>query len=222
MNDESFDELVEQMSRHHNPPPETPRDRMWERIDAERRSRGRVDRSEARASTGLNSGFWRLAAAAVAILAIGIAVGKMLPQDNGQPAPMAEVQPSITPGQEAPGSLLYEHTATRLFGQADALLTDFRATSCSGKNLEATHSWAGDMLLQTRLLLGTDLATDDPADRQLVNLLLDLEMVLAQIAGISNNNCARDMAWIREGIEERSTIDRLRLMSAGETIHKSL
>ena len=69
--------------------------------------------------------------------------------------------------------------------------------------------WAGGMLVQTRLLMGTPVA-DDPA---VLELLEDLELVLAQIVGISRDNCARDMAWIRSGLENRSTIDRLRRMS---------
>ena len=43
-------------------------------------------------------------------------------------------------------------------------------------------------------------------------------MVLAQIAGLSPEHCARDMAWIRRGLHDRATIDRLRMMSAGGRI----
>jgi hypothetical protein len=68
-------------------------------------------------------------------------------------------------------------------------------------------SWAGGMLLQTRLLMETPVGRD-PETRA---LLMDLELVLAQIAGISQNNCARDVAWIRDAMTEQATIDRLRL-----------
>jgi len=66
-------------------------------------------------------------------------------------------------------------------------------------------------LLQTRLLL------DAPATRdiELIGLLEDLELVLAQIVGLSRDNCARDVAWIKQGLQERSTLDRLRMMSDG-------
>ena len=33
MSDREFDELVDAMRENHNKPPETPRDRMWERIE---------------------------------------------------------------------------------------------------------------------------------------------------------------------------------------------
>ena len=238
MNDErseqEFKELVQQMSSQHNRPPETPRDRMWDRIDAERRQRRRVVRLDARVTSG--AGFWRLAAAAVAILAIGIAVGRIIPRDNGMPLPQAEAPsmdgngPAITAdaapasakNDQEPGRLLYEQTAARLFGQADVLLTDFRVTTCAATDREPSRSWAQEMLQQTRLLLGAAGGAEDAADKQLVDLLLDLEMVLVQISSISTSDCVRDVAWIREGIKERSTIDRLRLMSTGEAIHKSL
>jgi hypothetical protein len=55
-------------------------------------------------------------------------------------------------------------------------------------------------------------------DIEMNNLLEELELVLAQIVGLSRNNCARDMAWIRQGLQERSTIDRLRTVSAGKAI----
>ena len=46
----------------------------------------------------------------------------------------------------------------------------------------------------------------------------ELELVLAQIVGLSRDNCARDMAWIRDGLRDRATIDRLRTVSAGRPL----
>ena len=83
---------------------------------------------------------------------------------------------------------------------------------------ETVPNWAGGMLLQTRLLMGTSIAQDP----EMGALLLDLELVLAQIVGISKENCARDVAWIRDAMAENSTINRLRLMrptdAAGDAI----
>jgi hypothetical protein len=70
------------------------------------------------------------------------------------------------------------------------------------------------MLVQTRLLMDTSV-DEDPGMHA---LLQELEMVLAQIAGLSPEHCARDMAWIRRGLQDRATIDRLRMMSAGGRI----
>jgi len=65
------------------------------------------------------------------------------------------------------------------------------------------------MLVQSRVLMGSPVAVDSA-----VQVLLEgLELVLAQIVGLSRDHCARDMAWIRSGLENRATIDRLRRMS---------
>ena len=104
--------------------------------------------------------------------------------------------------------------ARDLFGRADFLLTDFKVRSCGTADLTEVPDWAGGMLVQTRLLMGTPAADD----LEMKNLLEDLEMVLAQIVGLSRENCAGDMAWIRQGLLERATIDRLRTVSAGSAI----
>ena len=105
--------------------------------------------------------------------------------------------------------------ATRdLFSRADFLLTDFKVRSCGKDDLAEVPVWAGGMLVQTRLLMDTSVAEDI----EMKNLLDELELVLAQIVGLSRDNCAGDMAWIRQGLQERDTIDRLRTVSAGSEI----
>ena len=169
MSDEQFEDLVDKMSQQHNPPPETPSDRMWERIDAERREIRQVVRPRFGRPVGLGSGFWRLAAAAVAVLAIGIAVGRVLPRNGGRPTPQAEAPGQLAPGKGGPvqggpeamiagtetgptpaadrsgpaGRLLYNQVAANLFGRAAALLTDIRTTSCADNDLDPVPGWLG-------------------------------------------------------------------------------
>jgi len=108
----------------------------------------------------------------------------------------------------------YRLAARDLFSRADFLLTDFKVRSCGKDDLSEVPAWAGGMLVQTRLLMDTDVAEDV----EMKILLDELELVLAQIVGLSRDNCARDMAWIRRGLQERDTIDRLRTVSAGSQI----
>jgi hypothetical protein len=146
-----------------------------------------------------------------------VLIGRTM-QDGGH-VPSGVPVPTHTAGTEVQGPGLhdpvaverdvYRLAATDLFGRADFLLTDFKVRACETADLAAVPEWAGGMLVQTRLLMGTTVA-DDPAT---MDLLEDLELVLAQIVGLSRNHCARDMAWIRSGLENRSTIDRLRRMS---------
>lgn len=241
MNDEQFEDLVKQVAEQ-NTPPETPRERMWERIDAARQSQRQVVRPRFGRPLLAGSGFLRMAAAAVAILAIGISVGRMWPQGGGTPgntggeraeAPVSEsVVPAEASATSAPGDggaharaneqIYYNQSAANLFGRADVLLTDFRASSCVETELAATSDWAGALLLQTRLLMGAAAGREDPADQQLKSLLLDLEMVMVQIVGLSRDDCTNDVAWIREGLAERSTVERLRLLSASVAAEQPL
>ena len=153
-----------------------------------------------------------------AVLVVGIFIGRMT-QETGR-LPSADTIPVAVVEQEKPAPDLrlrqdiYAMAARDLFGRADFLLTDFKVRSCGTADLTEVPDWAGGMLVQTRLLMGTPAADD----LEMKNLLEDLELVLAQIVGLSRKNCAGDMAWIRQGLLERATIDRLRTVSAGSAI----
>jgi hypothetical protein len=157
-----------------------------------------------------------MAAAVAAVLVIGIFIGRLSENPGTIPvvetAPVAVTQPE--PTRPEVKSDVYAMAARDLFGRADFLLTDFKVRSCGTDELKEVPDWAGGMLVQTRLLMGTSAADDI----EMNNLLEELELVLAQIVGLSRDNCARDMAWIRQGLQERSTIDRLRTVSAGKAI----
>ena len=212
MMDPNNDKDREEMARVHNPPPEIPRDRMWAKIDAARaRTRG-VLQPDFTPRRGPVFRIMRMAAAVAAVLVIGIFIGRLT--ESPEVAPVVDRAPVA--GREAPptGSDLrrdvYAMAARDLFGRADFLLTDFKVRSCGKDDLSEVPDWAGGMLVQTRLLMDTPAADDV----EMKNLLEELELVLAQIVGLSKDNCARDMAWIRQGLRERSTIDRLRTVSA--------
>lgn len=211
------DKDIKDMAEKHLEVPEVPRERMWERIDAARRERRGIVQPD---FTPKRSPVWRytrLAAGLAAVLLVGVMLGRTLKEPGTMPAPVAsngngneaEIQ---GPGLHDPVDVqrdVYGLAASDLFGRADFLLTDFKVRTCGAEELAAVPEWAGGMLVQTRLLMGTPVA-DDPA---VLELLEDLELVLAQIVGLSRENCVRDMAWIRSGLENRATIDRLRRMS---------
>jgi len=211
------DKEISEMARRHNEPPEVPRDRMWARIDAARTERRKIVKPDFTARRSPTFRFLRLGAAVAAVLVLGIFIGR-LTRETGtppivDPAPVAVIQ-DITPKNETLRRDVYAMAARDLFGRADFLLTDFKVRSCGKEDLSEVPDWAGGMLVQTRLLMDTPAADD----LEMKNLLEELELVLAQILGLSKDNCARDMAWIRQGLNERATIDRLRTVSAGAEI----
>jgi hypothetical protein len=218
MSDRDFDELVEAMREKHNAPPPTPRDRMWERIEAARRARRNVvhlpDRAPRRRPV------WRIGLSAAAVLLLGIAIGRMTLPPGAPPevADAGSTSPATAPAAAAgraprdETTALVRHAAVDLFDRADVLLTGLKVAACGDRELAPVPAWAGGMLSQTRLLLDSPLA-DDP---EMKNLLLDLELVLARIAGLSREDCARDVDRIRRDIADNATLDRLRLASAGQ------
>jgi hypothetical protein len=216
MMDPSNEQDREEMARLHNRPPEVPRDRMWERIDAARAERRSVLQPDFTPRPRPVYRTLRLTAAVAAVLVIGIFIGRLTENTVTVPvidtAPVAVTRPE--PARPDVKSDVYAMAARDLFGRADFLLTDFKVRSCGTDDLTEVPDWAGGMLVQTRLLMGTSAADDI----EMKNLLNELELVLAQILGLSRDNCARDMAWIRQGLQERSTIDRLRTVSAGKPI----
>jgi hypothetical protein len=207
------DKELEKMARTHNPPPEVPRDRMWEKIDAARSDRRGVVQPDFTPRRSPAFRILRMAAGVAAILVLGVFIGRMSEQ---QPAPVP-VPVAVHEVQTTDSEIkkdIYRLAARDLFSRADFLLTDFKVRSCGKDDLSEVPAWAGGMLVQTRLLMDTDVAEDV----QMKNLLDELELVLAQIVGLSRDNCAGDMAWIRQGLQERDTIDRLRTVSAGYEI----
>jgi hypothetical protein len=207
------DKELEKMARTHNPPPEVPRDRMWEKIDAARSDRRGVVQPDFTPRRSPAFRILRMAAGVAAILVLGVFIGRMSEQ---QPAPVP-VPVAVHEVQTTDSEIkkdIYRLAARDLFSRADFLLTDFKVRSCGKDDLSEVPAWAGGMLVQTRLLMDTDVAEDV----EMKILLDELELVLAQIVGLSRDNCASDMAWIRQGLQERDTIDRLRTVSAGSEI----
>jgi hypothetical protein len=207
--EQEWERLANVMKDQHNRPGDVPRDRMWARIEEERAKKRESQAGPSKVIGRINPRIWRTAAAAAAVLLVGISIGRMsIPDPTVVPGNLQVAAPNdpVDPAKEPPiknnpaGNLLYRKAATDLFGRADALLTGFKVTPCVEQDLETVPDWASGMLLQTRLLMNTPLAED----QEMENLLLDLELVLAQIVGLNKDNCARDVAWIRDAMAQKA------------------
>jgi hypothetical protein len=205
--DAELDERLKQAAAEYHRPPEPPRKAMWEAIQRGRQAarppeRGRVLAFPRR---------WvPWAAAAAAVLAVGIGIGRLT---LSRPSTGA---PAIASAPEGPRK---RETAYRLvtvehLGQAEAFLTLFRASVRSGGDERLASATARQLLANNRLLL------DSPAgqDRKTRLLLEDLELVLAEIAQLSPEPRSGDLELIREGIERGGVLSRLRtVVPAGAT-----
>jgi hypothetical protein len=258
-------ELVRRHADHYHDPPPTPREAIWARIEAERGTSGTV----LPLTRGPRPGWWLGALAMAAVLAIGIALGRISMRDEaerrgaaGPPVASREVpaagqapearepetgaRPELpAPGEEGaaaeglavavPASVpaarpevsrpameraapaarraapaeprdLYRLASQQMLGQAESLLAQYRADRAAERIDPAIGRWARDVLGSTRLLLDSP-ASDDP---EMLRLLEDLELVLAQIVQRTGQADPLEDEMIERTIEDRDLMPRLR------------
>ncbi|MEP7226015.1 MAG: hypothetical protein ABI785_01525, partial [Gemmatimonadales bacterium] len=215
MLDDRFDDQLRDSARDYNPPPETPREVMWARIQEERNARlergddGPVERTLPSMvppfprSRVPSFRPLRWAAGIAAILAIGIGLGRIWAPEPG-PTTAPVVATSVAPPH--PGDAAYRITATEHLGQSEAFLTLFRASVRRGGNEQLAPATARQLLATNRLLLDSPAASD--ARTRL--LLQDLELVLAEIAQLAPRPSSPDLDLITEGLERGGMMSRLR------------
>jgi hypothetical protein len=175
---------------------------MWARIAEARRAHASTPTDEAPATPSearvIPLRRWRLAglaAAAAAILAVGVGIGRV----STGPQVSSWVAPSTK-------GAAYRMAAQEHLGQSEAFLTLFRASVRRDEDYRLAAASARQLLATNRLLL------DSPAavDRRTRRLLEDLELVLAEIAQLSPHSRAEDLKLIRDGIEQGDMMPRLR------------
>jgi hypothetical protein len=207
LDDEELDERLKQAARQYHEPPDPPREAMWQAIQRARRAR-----TEPRPVRVLAfARRWMVwAAAAAAVLAIGIGIGRWTTPRAPAGTPEIAQRPEPARGRSAAyGLATMEHLS-----QAEAFLTLFRASVRAGGDDRLASATARELLASNRLLL------DSPAgqDRRTRLLLQDLELVLAEIAQLSNRPAERELDLIREGMERGAVLSRLRTaVPAGTT-----
>jgi hypothetical protein len=205
--DDELDEKLKRAAAEYHRPPETPREAMWQVIQRGRQAQPAPDRGRVLVFPRR----WVVwAAAAAAVLAVGIGIGRLtVPRSPaGRPA-LASAPETPRKRETAYAVATVEH-----LGQAEAFLTLFRASVRSGGDERLASTTARQLLATNRLLL------DSPAgqDRKTRLLLEDLELVLAEIAQLSAEPRSSDLQLIREGMERGGVLSRLRtVVPAGAT-----
>lgn len=191
-----MDEMIRDLARE-DLPPEPPRELMWRAISAER-----ARRRAAAAGPRFSLPFWlRWTPAFAAALALGIALGRWSGSGPaGPPQPVA-----ATAEAEAP-STVWTLAARRHLTSAEALLVAFPQDAAAGRTQDVAH-WAGDLLIDTRLLAESP-AGEDP---EIGRLLDDLELVLAQIAALRGDARTGDVLLVEDGLNQTDMLGRLRV-----------
>jgi hypothetical protein len=204
--DEPLEPSLLAAAKEYHRPPEPPREAIWRAIQAERRAE-RAIRPEPRRWVP-----W--AAAAAALLAVGVGIGRLTqPGLSPARAPVASWGPSAAAPRV--NEAAYRLTTLEHLGQSEAFLTLFRASVRTGGQERLASATARQLLATNRLLLDSPAATD----RKTRVLLEDLELVLAEIAQLAADAQPDDRALIREGMDRGGVLSRLRTeVPAGTTL----
>jgi hypothetical protein len=198
--DPKFDQWLKDAARtSYHAPRTAPREEIWARIHAARRTRRVIElRPWMR---------WVMAAAAVLILGIGI--GRWSAHQPGAangPTTVAATDTATT----AESDLVYQVATTQYLSHTEAFLTSFRADIGSHGTANSLRfaRQARDLLSTTRLML------DSPAakDQRVRSLLEDLELVLVQISQLdpSHDRGGHDTDLITQGMNQSNVLPKLR------------
>lgn len=206
MHDDQNDPLPPDLVASYHQPPETPRDAIWARIQAERtsapaeppvlpfptRAVGRLRTPASRALAWVTG--------VAALLAVGVGVGRLIPL-GGDPVPAGVVAGA---GSAPDRTANVMGMAVRQYlSRTETLLVGVSA----GDESSQFAGLARDLLGITRLLLDSESLTD-PATRV---LLEDLELLLAQLVVLpSTPNPDQERSLITAGMASQNLMDRLR------------
>ena len=201
MTEERFEEFLKHALDDLEPVPEPPREAMWAHIDQARRFARKAERKSSR-RVWLN---WGVGFAAM--LAIGIGIGRMTARPDVGPV---ATQNGGAISDVTPNPTTYQVAVAQHLSRAEALLTSFRTQPEAAAPDPQLAQFARDLLTSTQLLMDSP-AGDDP---RVAALLGDLELILAQIAGLSAAS-AGERAFVQDGLEKTAVLPRLRATTAG-------
>lgn len=200
MSDEQYDRLMREAAADYRPPPEPRLDIMWGRIEA------RVFDAPV---IGLRSRpRWMLPLAFAATLLLGVAIG-LAGARFGAPGTAVQAEANDVPMTLAASPSPFVGVAGDYLHQTTAFLITVAREIQDGRVPTSTIHEARHLLSTTRLLL--DASATDPA---LLDLLEDLELVLAQVVQLPGNRQAADAALITEALDQRDVLPRLTLLLA--------
>jgi hypothetical protein len=205
MMEDQFDELMRDAAHTYRKPPQPDFDAMWNVVAREsfgvanptRTGRFHVPRGIGIAAT----------------LLLGIGIGRAtvtLKSASPTGAPLAAVAPVAARTDSIPEPAPYSTETSQYLGQTAALLIALPSEIKAGRANGQFLSRAGELLTRTRLLLDSP-AANDPTMR---NLLEDLELVLAQVVHLENNQSRTELDLINRALEQRDVIPRLRTAAA--------
>lgn len=209
--DRALDALLTDAARHYRVPPEPALDSIWARVEAQ---------AFPPAARRRPASAWRMMSAAIAAsLVLGVTLGRLSARGSfpavATPAVWsAPDSPAvIRPVAAATGRLdndPYQRTTEEFLGRTALLLASLPAESRRDGDHTQVAAQAAQLLGTTRLLLDSP-AASDPRVRA---LLLDLELMLAQVARLRAPQRHEELVLINDALTMRDVVPRIRSVAA--------
>jgi hypothetical protein len=204
MTDDRFDELMRDAAQTYRKPPQPDFEAMWNAVESESFGVANPIRRSFRFPRGMGI---------AATLLLGIGIGRAtvtLKSASPTTTPTAAVASVAARTDSLAEPAPYWAETSQYLGQTAALLIALPSEVKAGRANGQFLGRAGELLTRTRLLLDSP-AANDPTMR---NLLEDLELVLAQVVHLENNQNRTELDLINRALEQRDVIPRLRTAAA--------
>jgi hypothetical protein len=191
MNDhDPLDTLLRDAATHWRVPERVPTDSMWDAIHSATTRPAQASRPR---------GWFAWGGAVAAALLVGVALGRSM-------APTAAVTTDAADVQLATSVVdPYQRTTEELLGQTAVLLVGLPNGLVPAATNDQLVTQGVDLLRTTRLLLDSPVARDP----RMLHLLEDLELILAQVAGLEPRR-SEELTLIHDAVTERDLVPRLR------------
>ena len=207
MMDDRFDELMRDAAHTYRKPAEPDFEAMWNVVAKESFGVASPTQSGLRRSLNLPR---VIGMAATLLLGIGIGRATVTLKSASPTSASTVATSTVARSDSIPEPAPYSTETSQYLGQTAALLIALPSEVKAGRANEQFLSRAGELLTRTRLLLDSP-AANDPSMR---NLLEDLELVLAQVVHLENNQSRTELDLISRALEQRDVIPRLRTAAA--------
>jgi len=205
--DDRFDEFMRDAAHTYRKPAEPDFEAMWNVVAKESFGVASPTQSGLRRSLNLPR---VIGMAATLLLGIGIGRATVTFKAASPTTVPVATTPVAAHTDSIPEPAPYSAETSQYLGQTAALLIALPSEVKAGRANEQFLSRAGELLTRTRLLLDSP-AANDPTMR---NLLEDLELVLAQVVHLENNQNRTELDLINRALEQRDVIPRLRTAAA--------
>ncbi|MBI2797429.1 MAG: hypothetical protein HYX65_12080 [Gemmatimonadetes bacterium] len=211
MDDERLDVLLRDAAHTWNAPPAPPLDALWAGIERDAFATPVLALSPA-APRRRAPGWGMVAFAAAASLVIGVLAGQLWLRPGTTPLPSPTVASAGPQVLTAPASRTpdpEERLTQEVLARTALLLAALPAEASAagvGQRDPKLAEQAGQLLTTTRRLLDSPLTHD----RRMKDLLQDLELVLVQVARLRAPQRRQDLNIIKEAVEERELVPRIR------------